>query len=48
MATPKEVVETQWLEWQEANPVHEHIDTEVLKAKLLENLTYASQMDVKE
>ena len=46
--TPPELVEKQWEQWQEKNPVIEHIDTDVLKSKLIEDLTYASQMDVKE
>ena len=50
MATPIEFVEKQWSEWQEANPpsTFQHIDTSILKEKLIEDLTYASQMDVKE
>ena len=46
--TPPELVEKQWKEWQEKNPVIDHIDTDVLKSKLIEDLSYASQMDVKE
>ena len=46
--TPPELVEKQWQTWQEKNPVIEHIDTDELKSKLIEDLTYASQMDVKE
>ena len=46
--TPLEFVEKQWVEWQENNPVHEHIDEEQLKKTLIEDLTYASQMDVRE
>jgi len=46
--TPPELVEKQWQAWQEKNPVIEHIDTDELKSKLIEDLTYASQMDVKE
>jgi hypothetical protein len=50
MATPIEFVEKQWVEWQEKNPVSsfKHIDTEQLKNQLIEDLTYASKMDVKE
>jgi len=50
MATPIEFVEKQWSEWQEANPPSsiEHIDEAELKEKLISDLTYASQMDVKE
>ena len=46
--TPPELVEKQWQAWQEKNPVIDHIDTDVLKSKLIEDLSYASQMDVKE
>ena len=46
--TPLEYVEKQWVEWQENNPVHEHIDEEQLKKTLIEDLTYASSMDVRE
>jgi len=50
MATPIEFVENQWQKWSEANPVEkfEHIDEESMKEKLIEDLTYASQMDVRE
>jgi hypothetical protein len=48
MATPVDFVDKQWAEWQEANPTHEHIDTEILKSRLIEDLTYASKMDVRE
>ena len=46
--TPLEFVEKQWVTWQETNPSHEHIDEEQLKKTLIEDLTYASQMDVRE
>jgi len=50
MATPKDYVDKQWDEWSEKNPVEsfEHIDTELLKETLISDLTYASQMDVRE
>jgi hypothetical protein len=50
MATPIEFVEEQWTKWQEENPVDkfEHIDEESMKKILIEDLTYASQMDVRE
>ena len=50
MATPIEYVEKQWEEWQENNPTSsfEHIDEESMKKVLIEDLTYASQMDVRE
>lgn len=50
MATAPEFVDAQWVKWQEENPVSsfEHIDTEELKKTLIEDLTYASKMDVRE
>lgn len=50
MATPIEFVEKQWQDWQEKNPAEqfEHIDEEHMKKVLIEDLTYASQMDVRE
>jgi hypothetical protein len=50
MATAPEFVDKQWTKWQEENPVEsfEHIDTELLKKTLIEDLTYASKMDVRE
>ena len=50
MATPIDYVDKQWEEWKEKNPVEsfEHIDTELLKETLIKDLTYASQMDVRE
>jgi len=50
MATPIEFVEKQWKEWQENNPISsfQHIDQEKLTKILIEDLTYASQMDVRE
>ena len=41
-------VEDQWEEWQENNSSHTHIDVESLKETLIRDLTYASQMDVRE
>ena len=48
--TPVEHVEKQWEEWQASIDAANisHIDVEELKSKLMEDLTYASQMDVKE
>ena len=46
-STP-EFVEKQWNDWLLTNPVIGHIDQEFLKSKLIEDLTYASSMDVKE
>ena len=48
MATPIEYVEEQWKKWSEANTTFEHIDEEAMKRALIEDLTYASQMDVRE
>lgn len=50
MATPIEYVEKQWKEWSEAHPSSsfKHIDKEALVKVLTEDLTYASQMDVRE
>ena len=50
MATAPEFVDAQWSKWQEENPVENfrHIDTEELKTVLVKDLTYASQMDVRE
>jgi len=50
MATPIEYVEKQWKEWSEKNPssTFKHIDKEQLVKVLTEDLTYASQMDVRE
>ena len=50
MATPIEFVEKQWQDWQDKNPAEgfEHIDEEHMKKVLVEDLTYASQMDVRE
>ena len=50
MATPIEYVEKQWEEWQEKNPASsfEHIDESNMKEVLIKDLTYASQMDVRE
>jgi len=50
MATPIEYVEEQWQKWQEENPAtaFTHIDEKILKQNLIEDLTYASNMDVKE
>jgi len=50
MATPIDYVEKQWQEWQDKNPSSsfEHIDEEKMKEVLIKDLTYASQMDVRE
>lgn len=50
MATPIEFVDEQWNKWQVLNEPSRftHIDTEELKDVLINDLTYASQMDVRE
>jgi hypothetical protein len=50
MATPIEYVDKQWAEWQAANDpsTFKHIDKEELTKIVIEDLTYASQMDVRE
>jgi len=50
MATPIEFVEKQWLDWKESNPPEKskHIDKEKLIEIVIKDLTYASQMDVRE
>jgi hypothetical protein len=48
MATPIDYVEKQWKEWQDSSPQISHIDTQELKETLIRDLTYASQMDVRE
>ena len=40
MATPIEFVEKQWVEWQENNPTHTHIDTEELTELLIKELNF--------
>jgi hypothetical protein len=50
MATPPEFVDKQWVQWQEANPPSsfKHIDKDELTEIVIKDLTYASQMDVRE
>ena len=50
MATPIEFVDKQWADWQESNPpsTFKHIDKEQLTEIVIKDLTYASQMDVRE
>ena len=50
MATPVEYVDKQWEDWQKENDptTFNHIDEEQLKVILTQDLTYASQMDVRE
>jgi hypothetical protein len=50
MATPIEFVDSQWIEWLDKNPAnsYDHVDTEELKRVLIQDLEYASKMDVRE
>ena len=50
MIDAKDDVEEQWKNWQEDNPAETlvDIDEDYLKEKILRELTYVSQMDVKE
>ena len=50
MATPIEFVDSQWIEWLDKNPAdsYDHVDTEELKHVLIQDLEYASKMDVRE
>jgi hypothetical protein len=47
---PKDDVETQWSKWSAENPVDDmpFIDEQELKQTVIKDLTYVSQMDVKE
>ena len=47
---PKDDVEVQWQKWQEANPEDSftNVDEEQLRETIIKDLTYVSQMDVKE
>ncbi len=47
---PKDDVETQWKKWQEFNPPDSftHIDEAELRERIVKELTYVSQMDVRE
>ena len=44
------LLEKQWEDWQKDNPAStvQHIDTEELKSRLINELTYVSQMSVEE
>jgi len=48
MATPIEFVESQWEKWKANNTTFDHIDENNMKEILIKDLTYASQMDVRE
>jgi hypothetical protein len=47
---PKDDVEVQWQKWQEANPEDSftNVDEGQLRETIIKDLTYVSQMDVKE
>jgi len=45
---PKDDVETQWQKWQDSGLEFENIDTDKLRERTIEELTYVSQMDVRE
>ena len=48
MAKQIESIDEQWARWSLEHDKHKHIDTDELKETLLRDLTYASQMDVRE
>ena len=45
---PKDDVETQWQKWRDSGIEFQNIDLDILKQRTIEELTYVSQMDVKE
>jgi Domain of unknown function (DUF4338) len=45
---PKDDVETQWKKWLDAGQEYKQIDTDQLRERVIKELTYVSQMDVKE
>jgi hypothetical protein len=45
---PKDDVETQWKKWLDAGQEYKQIDTDELRERVIKELTYVSQMDVKE
>jgi hypothetical protein len=48
LAKQIESIDEQWARWSLEHDKHKHIDTDELKETLLKDLTYASQMDVRE
>jgi len=48
LAKQIESIDEQWARWSLEHDKHKHIDTDELKETLLRDLTYASQMDVRE
>jgi hypothetical protein len=45
---PKDDVDTQWKKWLDAGQEYKQIDTDELRERVIKELTYVSQMDVKE
>jgi hypothetical protein len=45
---PKDDVETQWNKWKDSGIVYENIDENELRERVVHDLSYVSQMDVKE
>ena len=45
---PKDDVETQWNKWKDSGIVYEDIDENELRERVVRDLSYVSQMDVKE
>lgn len=45
---PKDDVETQWQKWRDSGLEFQSIDTDKLREKTIEELTYVSKMDVRE
>jgi hypothetical protein len=45
---PKDDVETQWKKWLDSGQEYKQIDTDQLRERVIKELTYVSQMDVKE
>ena len=45
---PKDDVETQWKKWLDSGLVYEDIDEDMLRERVIKELSYVSKMDVKE
>ena len=45
---PKDDVETQWKKWLDSGLTYEDIDEDMLRERVIKELTYVSKMDVKE
>ena len=48
MAKQIDSIDEQWDKWSLEHDKHKHVDTDELRETLLRDLTYASQMDVRE